>query len=490
MPPSNQSSFSPRRRWKIGADIFVRTILILAVIVMANYLSAQFFHRFYLSSQTRVQLSPRTLSILQSLTNRVTVTVYYDKTDEFYPDILALLEEYRSANPKISVHMVDYVRDAGEAEKIAEQYKLNGTEAKNLIVFDLGGRFQIVPGDGLVQTTLEQIPNEKEREFRRKPVAFYGELKFTSVLLALENPQPLKAYFLKGHGEGALNDTGDYGFSTFAITLAQNYIAVTNLDLTGAAEIPADCNLLIIAAPIQILSEPELQKIDKYLAQGGRLFALFNCLSINHPTGLEPVLQKWGINVIADYVIDSKHTYDGQDVIVQKFGEHPVVNPLAQFSLQMILPRPIQKVDWQNPPVNAPTVTELAFSSSDSTLAGDPTAPPRSYPLIAAAEQKPVAGVVNPPGTTRIIVTGDSIFLGNHYIEGGGGGVNRDFVSYAVNWLLDRQQLLVGIGPRPVTEFRLMLMRTQQQQVRWLLLGALPGAILLLGGIAWLARRK
>ena len=79
----------------------------------------------------------------------------------------------------------------------------------------------------------------------------------------------------------------------------------------------------------------------------------------------------------------------------------------------MILPRPVRRVDWKNPPADAPQVTELAFSSPDSTLTGDPAAPPRSYPLMAAVEQKDAAGVANPRGNTRIVVTGDSIFLGN-----------------------------------------------------------------------------
>src|SRR5208337_808570 len=176
-----------------------------------------------------------------------------------------------------------------------------------------------------------------------------------------------------------------------------------------------------------------------------------------------------------------------QDVKVRKFSQHPVVNPLTQLALQMILPRPIEAVKWSTPPANAPQVEELAFSSEDSTLADDSAEPPRSYPLIAAVEQKPVAGVANPRGNTRIIVAGDSFFLGNYYIEGGG---NRDFLGYAVNWLLDRTTLLKGIGPRPVKEFRLLMTQPQQRKVRWLLLGALPGVVLLFGCLVWLVRRK
>jgi hypothetical protein len=86
-----------------------------------------------------------------------------------------------------------------------------------------------------------------------------------------------------------------------------------------------------------------------------------------------------------------------------------------------------------------------------------------------------------------MIVVGDSFFLGNTLIES---GANRDFAGYAVNWLLDRTVLLEGIGPRPVTEFRLTMTRDQQKSVRWLLLGALPGGVLAFGWLVWLVRRR
>jgi hypothetical protein len=484
-----QSSFSPRRRWKIGFDILTRTILVLAIVVMVNFLGARFFGRFYLSSQTRIELSSRTESILKSMTNRVAVTLYYDKQDDFYPTIITLLNEYRSVDPNISVKTVDYVRDAGEAEKIKEKYKLSSTADKDLVIFDCDGRIKIANGDALTETKLEPVPDGADREFRRKPVAFKGEMMFTSMLLAVTNPKPLKAYFLQGNGEPSLADSDEMGYLKFAAILGENYIATEPLKLLGDNAVPDDCNLLIIAGPTTALSEPELQKIDQYLAQGGRLFALLNYFSINRPTGLEPILSRWGVNVGDDYVKDLKNTTspDGRDVIVYNFSQHPAVNALTGLALQLILPHPVSAVDWKNPPADAPKVDELAFSGSDSTLAGEPGIAPCSYPLMASVEQKPVTGVANPRGTTRMIVVGDSFFLGNHQIDS---GANRDFLGYAVNWLLDRTTLLQGIGPQPVTEFRLIMTHAQLQSVRWLLLGALPSAVLLLGGCIWLVRRK
>jgi ABC-2 type transport system permease protein len=456
---------------------------------MINYLGSEHFTRFFLSSQTRIRLAPRTVSVLQALTNQVTVTLYYDRQDQFYPTLLALLGEYWNVNHKIITRTVDYVRDAGEAEKIKEQYNLAAD--KNLIVFDMDGRTpQIVPGDLLVQYTYTNVPNEHEVEFIKKPLAFGGETWFTTALLALETPQPLKVCFLQGHGEPSLSDSdARRGYLTFGSILRQNNLVVTNLQLLGEQMVPDDCNLLIIAAPTEALSKPELQKIDQYLAQGGRLFALLDFMSINHPTGLEPILQRWGINVTADYVKDLDNTITGQDIKVQRFNKHPIVNPLmaVDLPLHMVLPRPVSRWGAENSPANAPDVVELAFSSPASTLAGDSSEAPRSYPLIVAAEQKMVAGVLNPRGNTRIVVAGDSFFLGNHYIEDVG---NRDFVNSALNWLLDRTALLNGIEPQKVTEYRLLMTPQQQRELRLILVGALPGVVLLLGGLVWLARRK
>lgn len=487
-----QSSFSTGRKWKIGFDLFARTILVLAVVIMANYLGALFPHRAYLSSKTRVQLSSKTISVLQSLTNKVAVTVYYKRDDDFYPDVMALLNEYRSVNPKISVRTVDYVRDVGDAEKVKDQYKQFFTSPgdKNLIIFDCDGRVKIAYGDSLVNYAATGVNKNKQLEIGA--VAFNAEQMFTSILLTLESDRQFKAYFLQGHGEPSPDDSSQAGYLKFASVLEANYVNVQPLHLLGANDVPADCNLLVIAGPQQPLSEMELEKINRYLSEGGRAFILLDYTSIKNPTGLANVLARWDINVAPDVVRDMNNTTSasGADVVVQNFQQHPIVNPLMQSELQMLFPRPVIYMAPKDHPPDAPTVTELAFSGPASTLVNNPAEPPRSYPLIAAVEQKSVAGVVTPRGTLRMVVAGDSMFLNNQVIEGGLGGANRDFLANAVNWLLDRPNLLQGIGPRPLTEFRLALTKTQQREVNWLLIGALPGAVLLLGALVWLVRRK
>jgi hypothetical protein len=498
--PKPRHSFSRASRWQIGFDKVLRTVLVLAVVVMVNYLAAQFFHRFYLSSQTQITLSSRTLTILHSITNEMTVTLYYDTrdADNFYATLKALADEYHAANGNITVRTVDYERDPGEAEKVKEEYNLpgaadspNAPPSKDLVVFSCGNHHDYVPGEAIVKYQLQQLaPDQakpKELQFRKKPVAFNGEIMFTSKLLALAHTDPLRAYCLQGHGESSLSDTTEFGYAKFGLALAQNDLLATNLELLGDSDVPMDCSLLIIAAPTKALDGTELQKIDRYLAQGGRLLMLFNVQSLKLNTGLEPILQRWGINAVPGYVKDPQSSISDQVVVVHNFNPKTFVNPLTQLYVEMVLPRPIFKMDWANPPANPPQVDELAASSEQSTLAGDPAAAPRSYPLIASVQEKSVVGVTNPRGNTRIVVAGDSMFLDNQLIDA---AANRDFVNYTVNWLLDRQELLAGISAQPVTEFRLAITQKQGQHLDWLLLGAFPGGVMVFGWLVWLVRRK
>jgi hypothetical protein len=431
------------------------------------------------------------------LTNHVEVTLYYDRHADFYPDIVALLNEYRAANRNISVDTVDYNRDVGKAEIIKGKYqKFFGSQSdKDLVIFDCAGRVKVFPGAALADYKTElkgthpsaANPQKPELEFERRPVNFNGERAFTSMLLALANPQPLKAYFLQGRGEVSLTDSGQRGYQKFASVLQENYIAVTNLWL-GNLGVPMDCNLLIIAAPSQAFDPTELQQIDRYLHEGGRLLVLFSYAPQAPPTGLETILRTWGVDVKEDIAQDFDHstTSLGYDLIVYQFGKHPVVDSLAQSQLHLYLPHPVLKMPATQS-ATAPQVDELFATSPGGTLMINRNEPPHSYPLACAVEQKPVAGVNNPRGNTRIIVTGDATFLGYTMIDSGG---NRDFLNAAVNWLCDRPSLVAGIGPRPVTNFRLHLTRLQQRQLSWLLLGALPGGVLFFGWLVWLVRRK
>ena len=114
--------------------------------------------------------------------------------------------------------------------------------------------------------------------------------------------------------------------------------------------------------------------------------------------------------------------------------------------------------------------------------------PKGEFPLAVAVEKGGLPGITTQRGgVTRIVVTGDSYMFGNTFIDALG---NRDFANQAINWLLDRSELMAGIGPKPMKDDQLALTPAQLQGVRVVLIAGLPAAALLLGFAVWLRRRN
>jgi len=482
-------TFSPARRWSARCAVLVSCVCVLAIVAMVNYASQRYFSkRFFLSSQTEVQLSEQTLGLLRNLTNEVDVILYYDREEALFPTISALLNEYQLACPQIHVRTVDYLRDPAEAAEVKIKYGLSSIQEKNLVIFDSNGRQKVVPGTMLAEYELEAVPDAEQLEYRKKPVLFKGEQVFSAVVLAISNPRPLKAYMLTGHGEHPpAGGDEQMGYLKFTSLLRQNYVEVQSLSLLGTNRVPDDCNLLIIAGPVQPLVQLERDRLSEYLDQGGRLLAMVNYQSAEKQLGLEQMLEPWGVRIGTGIVRDPENTVSGTDVVSGDFGVHPIMNPLLQSRVHLILPRPVGPVSTNGQAADAPAVEVLVYSGPKAVLIDTASEVPQRYPLAVAVERAEAPGVVTERGSTRMVILGDSLLFGNQLIESAG---NRDFASAIVNWLTDRTSLLRGVGPRRIAEYRLVMTEVQFSRIRWILLGGLPAGVLLMGGFIWTTRRK
>jgi ABC-type uncharacterized transport system involved in gliding motility auxiliary subunit len=489
--PHSKPSFSTGRRWSIGLNVLLVMVVVLTVVVMVNYLSRDYSWRFQCSTNRKFELSPRTVNLVKAMTNQVKVTIYYNKEDPLYTTVASLLKEYHQLNPKISVQTVDFSWDYGAAQKIKTQYSLGSATDKNLVIFDCNGRSYPVDGKALAEYSIEPVPNSKENPYRIKTTAFKGEMMFTGALLKLMSHKDFKACALQGHGEHQI-DNGDQrlGFLKFKSVLQQHLVQVEPLSLLGTNQVPADCNLLIIAGPTATIPDNQLVKIEQYLNQGGRLLALFNAETKDKVIGLEKILANWGV-AIGDFVVedpDNNNSKEDLDVIVSAFTKHAVVNPITDVGLYLIRPRPIGRLTTRSSQAaDAAHVEPLAYSGPKAYNESDAAKTPHQFPFMVAVEKGAIKGVVTERGATRMIIAGDSLFLANGVIDS---LANREFAGYAVNWLLDRKELLEGLGPKPLPEHRLLMTQTQLQRAQWLLLGAMPGSVLLMGGMVWLRRRR
>jgi gliding motility-associatede transport system auxiliary component len=497
-------SFSRLRRWSISLNVALSTLAVLAIIVMVNYLAARHFTRFAIAGRAQTEFSPITKRTLESITNDVHVIVYFDKDEPLYDSVWSLLKEYKFANQHILIETVDYLRDPGAAAVIKKQYAL-GQANKNVIIFDNNGNKRTVNEAELSELDMKGMLSGQSREVKR--THFKGEMLFTSALQGVTMLKPGKAYFLQGNGEHRPDsDEAAVGYSAFVSLLKQNNVLFETLSLSGTRDIPTDCNLLIVAGPTQSLLNEEVEKVQKYLKQGGRLLILFRHASLDRAsgTGLEKMLIPWGIAVSRSIVLDQENSVNGPyNILVSDFADHPLTKPLqADARISMFIPRAIDKTSAGTSPADAPQVQPLAWTGPSGRFVTDirmnartgapefnpqPNDPIGRVPLAVAAEKGAIRGVSADRGSTRIVACGDSLFLSNGTIEN---VANRDFAAYAINWLLARNELLVGLAPHPIKEYKLSMTESQRTRVSWLLLAGMPGFVLFLGSLVWFRRRK
>ncbi|MEO5802743.1 MAG: Gldg family protein [Verrucomicrobiota bacterium] len=501
---SPKPSFSSGRRWLIWFNTILGLIAVFAIVAMANYFASGYFKRFQASTYSAVEISPQTAALLAGFTNKVEVTIFFaqQENEEIYSLTSALLKQYAYANPNLTVQTLDYTRAPGKAAALLSKYKLTTLKDKNFVVFDCNGRPKVVYGNQLYDYDLNSVLNSESKSFRRD--SFKGEVLFSSAIFDVTNPKQTKAYFVYGHGEhDPESDSQSQGYTKFASILKDELsVEWEKISLFGTNDIPADCQLLIIAGPSKAtFNTNELEKIETYLKQGRRFLVLLNNIFSGGDSGIEKVLAKWNVGVTNFKLEDAKFSLDGNDLIpAQVNGTHPILKSIVAEGMRIYLisPRTVFfKPSTNTQTADAPHVEKLAATSTNAAglykilnANGTPEAREQrgSFPVIVSVEHGSIKNVSTERGVTRILVLGDSQCFNNQNIDT---EANHYFANAAINWLVDRpQMLLAGIGPRPIKEYKLMLTTDQSKKLRWILLAGMPGSVLLFGGLVWLRRRS
>ena len=478
------ASFSPTVRRVISRRVILSAVTAAVCVVLANLLALRNPAQIVLTQSADHSLSPLTKNVLRSLTNEVRAVVLFDRQADLFEPVKNLLTEYERTSPKLKLEFIDIARDPTRAEAVQQELKMSVNSPENRVIFAANNTAKAISQSELSILDFSEFINT--REARR--THFVGEQLFTSAIAAVTQGRQTKVGFVIGHGEHKASDTGgQWGYSKFANILQQKDLHLQEIPLTGTNSIPADCRMLIVAGPRTPYSRDELAKLREFVGTGGSLFTLFNFYSLQRPTGLENFLADYDFEIGFNQVSDSKNEQSGQGglLLVDDLGSHPITKPILGSRLQMLLPRSGGFPEAENDV--SPPGSILAHSSDAGQAVGQIQGNKGSVeregkiPLIAA---KLHANDGQPPA--RLVVAGDSLFLGNSAIEA---GANRDFASLAVNWLLEREHLL-AIAPRTVTEYRIDLSRAEMTSITWLLLLVLPGGTLGLGLLWWHRQMK
>ncbi len=497
-------SFSDEHRWGGWVNYICATGAVLVLAVVLNYLSHHHYTRKIWAHNLERELSPRTLQLLTEISDDVEVIVFYDRTETTFRMVDELLQKYAHRNPRIKIRSVDPLEQPREALEVLSTYRLTAQQ-RNVVIFSAKQQHKIVSNGQLSQMAPRQVSAEElsqlrgeetdEGGFVMERTAFLGERLFTSALLAVSSPVRPMVFFITGHGEHSVtNITSMEGYGKFGQLLGEMNVRVSDLELNHAAVVPDNCDLLILSGPKTELNTKEQHMVDQYLKQGGRLLMLVGNRSEG---GMGDLLQRWGLNVGQNTVIDAENTLGDGSLTLREYWAHPVVQSLQRedIPVRLLLPRTVSGLPGNFAIAAGLQVNPLMYTGEQGeawqnylhrTPGVEPT---REHvgrlPVAVAVERDTLTGVES-DHLARLVVVGDSTFLSNRmiHIEG-----NRELAWHSVNWLLDRSNLLQGIGPQPIKTYRFEFKANAFVKMAGLIALIMPAGTLLLGGFIWLRRR-
>ncbi len=449
------------RQARFGATASLYTIVVIAALVLVNWLGNRYNKTYDTTSNKRFTLSQETAKVIKNLKQPVTIT-YIDKASGF-SQAKGMLDRYANLSPKVHIQYVDYLKQPTLARSYGVRYA--GTA-----FVELGSRREEAKA-----VTEEGITG-----------AFLKDLKGVR-----------KVCFATGSQEHSLDGTDGNGLSQFKTLLERDNYQAQALTLLDKTAIPTDCNVLMIAGPSADYTANEVTAVKNFVQNGGRAMILldppldFSREHIAENAGLVNLLESWGVTADKDLVLEQNPVGQllglGPEIpIISSYESHPIVNDLKNSSTGFPVSRSLQVK-------NAGKVTnQKLFSTTDKAIATTKLSTNEVNPSDPSNKKGPFAlgvagsydtGKPNNPG--RFVVVGSSGFLDNSML---GFQSNRDLALNAVNWLSSDEDL-ISIRPKEAEDRRLNVTQRQMNVFAYTDLIAIPLLIIVGGVLIFLKRR-
>jgi len=357
-------------------EALLQVLLVAGTFVALTYTATQFLWRVDLTENNRYTLASASTEIAQTLADPVTVTAYFSenlparfgRTSE---EFRALLEEFRAAsNGSVEFTFVNPNED-DETEREARQAGIRP------VMIDVRERDQMTQRRAYLGAVFQYGDEREVVPFVEPGSAL--EYTIASTVQKLTQDQQAVLGVLQGHGEPSLN-----AMSQLREALQGRYDlqTVSGIDTTG---VPPEVDVLLVARPENALSTDATLAIDRYVMRGGRVFFALNRARANLrfgqasplETGLEPLLDEYGLSVRPDLVRDRnaspvrvQQQRGGFSVLNQirypyipqiaNFADHPISDGLDRAVFQFVSSLDTTAAD------SSASVTVLARSSQQS----------------------------------------------------------------------------------------------------------------------------
>jgi len=470
-----------RKSLLYSGNLALVVVLVLAILGLANYFSSRHSYRMDFTAAKLHSLSDQSITVLKALKTDIVFKGFFREGNYGRSAMENLLKLYAYHSPRVSYEFIDPDKNPG----LVKRYD--------------------VTQDG---TTIIEAGDQEGR------VTTTSEEDLTNALIKATRAAKKVIYFLEGHGESSVEETGDDGYSTVKAELEKLGYEVKKQSLALADRFPQDCALLVVPGPQKDLLPNEYETIRAYVQKGGR--ALF-MVDPETPTLLPLLLSDYGFQLENDIVVDTVSRLLGGDYFMPVVSEYETHAITEKFGYATFFPYARSIEVGPTKPEGA-TVTALAKTSPNSwsereldqkevkfneakdkqgpvglaAVASFKTKPPAPSPAPSEAkpgEPAPGDAAAQPEpaeAEARVAAIGDSDFVKNRYFGLSGNG---NFFLNVANWLAEESDL-IAIQPKTQTPRTIQLTPSQGRLIFLVSVVILPLAALLLGVSVWIRRKS
>ncbi len=447
-----------RSRLLLRLQAFAFAILFIGIIGMLAWLSTQYVYQADWTTGARNTVSDDTRRLLDTMQHPVSISAFVRDDDMIRDQITSLVGSYQRFKDDITLEFINPDREPARVRELG-----------------------IASGGEIIIRYLERSEN----------IQTLSEQQLSNALLRLTRQDERWIVFLTGHGERQPAGETNHGLGIFTRELERKGLNVQTVNLVEA-EIPSNTNLLVLASPRVDLLPGEVDKLARYLEQGGNLLWLAEPGGLH---GLEPLAEQLDISLLPGMVVDASSQMFGVEnptfVVVAGYPRHEITREMSTVTVypEAAALEINDSGTWDIIPLLSTLErawTELGEIAGEIQFDSDTDE--RSGPLdigMALTRTRTDESDASLP-MQRVVIIGDGDFLSNTYLGNAG---NLGLGLNIVQWLShDDASLNISIKSAPDTS--LVLGKVAQAVIGLGFLLGLPLLLLVTGILIWLLRRR
>jgi len=454
-------------------------VLMIAVVIgvysVASAAVSRFNWKLDLTEGQVFQMTDTTREILDHLDQDITI-LCCNTSANADANVVEVLNRYVAASSHIHVKYVDLSANPSLAETYASQ---NITLSKDGVLVTCGKKAQFINWIDLYQV---KTYTDSSGSQKYNLTGLKAESQLTGAIANVTTQEVVGVAFTAGHSENAPD-------ALKSLIGSSNY--QVGQVVLGVNPIPEHTGTVVIAGAKRDFSEREIQLLDEFMKNGGNLM-VFRDPEIASLPNLDHYLQKWGLSIGDQVVLEPRQQMDSPLNIIPDFGVSMMNVYFSEHSTYVVLPK-CRQLLLDN--VNSCITNEVLKSTSSaygkslnrmSTLekeTGDSAGPF----AVAATSERNYTDAGGETKTQYVFLTACTGFYDDSYLKTTSIG-NADFVLQALAYL-NKHDVALNIPVKSLEASSISISWAATVAFAVIFVAILPLGLLITGVTLYLKRR-